>query len=102
MRRRFLSLPKRAQKADNAKQKNARAQGCWENNSCCETSHKRSGPPVQPLAKAGSDQPNIAILASTVPVAVFDQVATELFVFLSAECSAHSPPPLTLICIRLI
>jgi hypothetical protein len=76
--------------------------GCCKYKSCCETSDKRTGPPLQPLAKAGSAHQNIATFASTVPVAVFDHSATELFVFSSAECGTHSPPPLALICIRLI
>jgi hypothetical protein len=86
----------------NAPSEKACAPGCCKNKSCCETSHQRTAPPVQPLAKAGSNQQNIATFAATGPVAVFDQAATELFVFPSAECSTHSPPPLALICIRLI
>jgi hypothetical protein len=76
--------------------------GCCANKNCCETSQKKTPPPVQPLAQSVSDQQNIATLASTVPVTVFDQAATQLFVFSSADCRAHSPPPLALICIRLI
>src|SRR5213078_698468 len=85
----------------NAPSEKACTMTCCANQTCCETSHQRTGPPVQPLAKASSDQPNIATLCSTV-AAVFDQAATELFVFSSAELTAHSPPPLALICIRLI
>jgi len=76
--------------------------GCCANKACCATSHERTGSPVQPMAKAGSDQQNIATFPSTVPVAVFNYVAEESFIFSSAEGSAHSPPPLALICIRLI
>ena len=65
-------------------------------------SQKRTGPPVQPLAKSSSHQQNIASLASTVPVAVFNYAKDESLIFSSAEVSAHSPPPLALICIRLI
>jgi hypothetical protein len=87
----------------NAPTEKACTAGCCKNKSCCETSQRRTGPPVQPLAKAASDQQNIATFALTVPVvAVCDQAAAELFVFPTAECSAHSPPPLALICIRLI
>ena len=76
--------------------------GCCKYKSCCETSDKRTGPPVQPLEKAGSAHQNIATFAATIPVAVFDHSPTELFVFSSAEYSGHSPPLLALICIRLI
>jgi hypothetical protein len=86
----------------NAPAEKACPMGCCEYKSCCETSQKRTGSPVQPLAQSVSDQQNIATLASTVPVTVFDQAATELFVFSRAEGSAHSPSPLALSCIRLI
>ena len=76
------------------------AMGCCANKSCCETSDKRTGPSKQPLAKATSNQPNIATLSSN--VVLLHHTATDLFVFSSAEYSAHAPPPLALICIRLI
>jgi hypothetical protein len=76
--------------------------GCCANKNCCETSQKKTPPPVQPLAQSVSDQQNIATLASTVSVTVFDQAATQLFVFSSADFRAHSLAPFALICIRLI
>jgi hypothetical protein len=57
---------------------------------------------VQPLTKSGSSQQDIAALPAAVPIVVFKQFAEQSAVFLSAEGSAHSPPPLALICIRLI
>jgi hypothetical protein len=57
---------------------------------------------VQLLAKSGSDQQNIATPPSAVAMAVLNQTAVESPVFSSAEWTAHSPPPLALICIRLI
>jgi len=76
---------------------------CCANKACCETSHERTGPSVQPLAKAGSDYKSIATNAPAVAAAPATQLtATKLLVLLSAECVAHSPPPLALICIRLI
>src|ERR1700730_2931689 len=86
----------------NAPSEKACTPGCCANKSCCETSHQRTGRPVQPLAKSSSDQQNIATLSSTAAVAVSDQTATELFVFPSVEQGVHSPAPLALICIRLI
>ena len=77
------------------------AMDCCKNISCCETSQQRTAPPVQPLARAGSDQQNILTLP-TAPVAVFNYVEEPSFIFSSAARSAHSPPPLALICIRLI
>jgi hypothetical protein len=86
----------------NAPSEKACTMGCCKNKSCCETSQQRTGPPVQPQAKAGSDQQNIATVAPTVPGAVFAQAAPEFFAFPRANCRTHSPPPLALICIRLI
>jgi hypothetical protein len=77
--------------------------GCCANKACCETSHERTGPPVQPLTKSGADQQNISAIPTTVEVTLVTPVAaTASHVFSSAECIAHSPPPLALICIRLI
>jgi hypothetical protein len=97
-----VRLPAAACIVTNTPSQKACQPGCCANKACCETSHERTGPPVQPLAKAGSDQQNIATLASTVAVVVLNEAATDSFVFPSAECSAHSLAPLALICIRLI
>ena len=86
----------------NASSPTACQPGCCANKACCETSHERTRPPVQPFAKSGSDQQNIATPPSAVVVAVLNQTATESLVFSSGECTAHSPTPLALICIRLI
>jgi hypothetical protein len=75
---------------------------CCANKTCCKTSHKNTSPPAQPLAKSGSDQGNSATLPSPVAVAVLNYAPAESFVFSSADCAAHSPAPLALICIRLI
>jgi len=77
--------------------------GCCPNKTCCETSHQRTGPPVQPLSKSGAEQSNIVTLPATIAVAVvYEPATTESFVFSSADCTAHSPALLALICIRLI
>src|SRR3954447_6716194 len=39
--------------------------GCCKNKSCCETSHQRTGPASQPLAKAGIDQQTFATVYVT-------------------------------------
>src|SRR5438105_1920159 len=75
---------------------------CCTNKTCCETSHKNTSPPAQPLAKSGSDQGNIATLPSPVAVAVLNYAPVESFVFSSADRAVHSPAPLALNCIRLI
>ena len=97
-----MKLPAAACTMSSVASEKACESGCCANKACCATSQKKTPPPVQPLAQSVSDQQNIATLASTVSVTVFDQAATQLFVFSSADFRAHSPPPLALICIRLI
>jgi hypothetical protein len=76
--------------------------GCCKYKSCCDTSDQRTGPPVQPLAKASPNQQNIASLPAIVAPVISRDIADELFAFSIAEHTAHSPAPLALICIRLI
>jgi hypothetical protein len=76
--------------------------GCCANKSCCATSHERTGPPVQPLAKSSSDQQNVTAISAAVVFVLPVQVATKSRILSSAECKAHSPPPLALSCICLI
>jgi hypothetical protein len=76
--------------------------GCCANKACCETSHERTGPSVQPLAKSSSDQHNIGAIPAAVGVELPFQCARESHVISSAETSGHSPPTLALTCIRLI
>jgi hypothetical protein len=98
-----MRLPAASCILSNAPSEKACKPGCCANKTCCKTSQKNTAPPVQPLAKSGSDQQNIAALPAMVAVAVLNQAATtESPIFSSAECTAHSPAPLTLICIRLI
>src|ERR1700682_2183911 len=76
--------------------------GCCANKSCCETSQKNTAPATQPLAKSGVDQQINLISPSSVVIATLHQDLIEFPAFSSAEWTAHSPPPLALICIRLI
>src|SRR5437667_12030352 len=74
---------------------------CCGNQTCCATSPKNSAP-TQPLAKSGSDQQNVTTLPSVGAVAALIPAAGTSSIFSSRDCTAHSPPPLALICIRLI
>jgi hypothetical protein len=76
--------------------------GCCANKTCCATSQKNTAPAAQPLTKSGSDQQTIATLPSGIVAAELSPPAAASSIFSSRDCKAHSPPPLALICIRLI
>src|SRR5438093_10458063 len=73
--------------------------GCCANKDCCATSHERTGPPSQPLAKSSSVQQNIPAIAAHYGISVQPATANKPPVFSSADVDAHSPPTLALICI---
>ena len=98
-----VRLPAAACILSNAPSEKACRMGCCANMTCCMTSHKRTGLPVQPLAKSGASQENLSAIPATVAVALVSPAATApSHVFSGAGGVAHSPPPLVLICIRLI
>src|SRR5712691_10282265 len=72
------------------------------NKTCCETSHQRTGAPVQALSKSGSDQQNIATLPSTVALAEPTLTATSSSILRGRDFTAHSPPDLAALCTFLI
>lgn len=74
--------------------------GCCADKACCATAPKRTEAPAQPLARSGPDQQ--VALPAVAGVALARPAAIEAPVFSGTECRAHSPPPLELICIRLI
>jgi hypothetical protein len=76
--------------------------GCCANKACCATSHERTGPPVQPLAKSGLDQPNFAALPVTIGPLLTLSITRESRIVFHAEPVAHSPPRLPLLCTFLI
>jgi hypothetical protein len=86
--------------ATDAPSKMACRPGCCADKACCDTAPKRTQAPAQPLARSAPDQ-QIAIPEIT-GVALVRPAAIEAHVFSGTECRAHSPPPLELICIRLI
>jgi len=86
----------------NASSEKACQPACCANKACCETSQKNTAPAAQPLAKSSVDQQVNLISPLSVTIATLHQDSTESLNFSSAEWTAHSPAPLTLICIRLI
>src|SRR4029077_5635096 len=76
--------------------------GWCANKACCRTSHERTGPPFQPLAKSGLDQQSFTALpATTAPLLTLSSSSESRIVF-HAEPVAHSPPRLSLLCTFLI
>jgi hypothetical protein len=86
----------------NASSQKACQPGCCANKACCATSKKNTAPIFQPLAKSASAQQDIATLPPAVAFVGLCPAARTLSVFSSRDCTAHSPPTLALICIRLI
>jgi hypothetical protein len=76
--------------------------GCCANKTCCATSHERTGPAVQPLAKSSPDQQNAATLPPIAGAFCSVQLAIESQDLSHVEWAEHSPPPLERTCIRLI
>ena len=76
---------------------------CCANKTCCKTSDKNTAAPSQPLAKGDCAQPLNAIsFAAAAPALPSCETAREQMWFQLRTAPAHSPPPLALICIRLI
>ena len=76
--------------------------GCCANKTCCVTSHKRTGSPVQAATKSGSDQQSTLAIASSDGYSLPVHFGTDSHFVSDAERVTHSPPTLALICIRLI
>lgn len=87
----------------NSPSQKACAPACCKNKSCCETSRKRTGDPVQPFSARNSLQKDFVVLMAVVPTGKVEQPrASEISGFSFAERLGHSPPTLALLCIRLI
>ena len=76
--------------------------GSCANRTCCATSSEHKSSSSQPLTKADSSYKVNAtpVALSVVPPSL--ESGAQRFPVSNAKCSAHSPPPLALICIRLI
>jgi hypothetical protein len=97
-----LQLPVASCILSNAPSTKACMPGSCANKACCKTSQKSNAAPVQPMAKSGSDQQNIAALPTVAALVGLWPAAGTSSVFSSRDCKAHSPPTLAFICIRLI
>ena len=76
--------------------------GCCANKTCCATSSQHKSNPSHPLTKADSSYKVSATSAALPVVAPSPESYAQRFQVFNADSSAHSPPPLALICIRLI
>jgi hypothetical protein len=98
-----MRLPAAACVLTNVPSEKACSAGCCANMNCCQTSNKRTSPPVQPLAMSGSEQQNIVALP--VAVAVTDVARLPIdrpAISLPLVTSTSHSTTLALICIRLI
>src|SRR5206468_602996 len=76
---------------------------CCANKSCCAISSENKSTPSQPLAKADSSYKlNASWVALPTAVSPSPDSDAQQFLLSNAASSAHSPPTLALICIRLI
>jgi hypothetical protein len=76
--------------------------GCCANRTCCTTTHQRTGPAAQPLAKAASDQQNITTISASIPIPLSIQATVNSSVYSSVEAAFTSVPRLALLCTFLI
>jgi len=76
--------------------------GCCANKTCCATSSEHKSTPAHPLTKADSSYKVSAASVALPVVPPSPEFGAQRFAVSNAERSAHSPPTLALICIRLI
>ena len=76
--------------------------GCCANKTCCATSSEHKSAPSQPLTKGDSSYKVNATPVALPVVLPSPESGAQQFSAFNARCSAHSPPTLALICIRLI
>jgi hypothetical protein len=75
---------------------------CCANTVCCATTHERTGPAAQPLAKVASDQQNIATISASIPIPLAIQATANSSIYSSVEAAFTSVPRLALLCTFLI
>ena len=77
--------------------------GCCANKTCCATSKAHKATSTQPLVKPDSSYKLNATCVGLVPAVLPSrEFGAQQFLLTNAASSAHSPPTLALICIRLI
>src|SRR5437588_1157984 len=76
--------------------------GCCANKTCCATSKEHKSSPSHPLGKDDSSY-KVSATCIALPASVLPgrEVGAQAFAFSDAS-QRHAPPPLALICIRLI
>jgi hypothetical protein len=76
--------------------------GSCANKTCCATSSEHKSTPSHPLTKADSGYKVSATSIALLLVPPSPESGAQRFAISNIESSAHSPPTLALICIRLI
>jgi hypothetical protein len=97
-----MSLAARSCIVSSAPAQQACKPGSCANKSCCATSGEHKSTPSHPLTKADSSYKVNATSIALPVVPSSPESGTQRFAVSDAESSAHSPPTLALICIRLI
>ena len=78
------------------------APGSCANKTCCATSHQRTGSATQPLAKATSDQQNVATIGASISIPLAVQPTAKSSGYSSIEPAFVSVRRLALLCTFLI
>jgi hypothetical protein len=98
-----LRLPAASCILSNAPSQEACKPNCCANMACCAVSEKNTGPVSQPLVRGGTAKQVVIALVATMSPNFFSQsLRLDRVAGASGLVRAHSPPPLTATCIRLI
>src|SRR5262249_9227111 len=97
-----MSLAARSCILSSAPEQQACKPGSCANKTCCATSSEHTSTPSHPLTKADSSYKVNATSIALLFVAPSPESGAQRFTVSNNESSAHSPPTLALICIRLI
>jgi len=97
-----VTVTARACMLSSAPEQQACKPGSCANKTCCATSSDHKSTASHPLTKADSSYKVNATFIALSVVAPSPESGAQRFAVYNAESSAHSPPTLALICIRLI
>jgi hypothetical protein len=97
-----VSLPARSCILSSAPVQQACKPACCANKTCCATSSQHKSTPSQPLTKGDSSYKVNATPVALLVIPPSLESGAQQFPVSNVDSTAHSPPTLALICIRLI